>query len=191
LLTNRATGRDATVLVHAVKDGTVFADVEHLELADVGEHVVGRDGREKVDVVVAVKLGHFALVCPVRTLQIQSEKRVKISISPFVFVFFAFFFCIIIFFSPCRSVREFFLSYEDFHFLVESVVDQEIVRHANAVRLHRVRLTVIKVADLSCTRIRATEQKKKKKKLRVRRFLSCGIRFGSREGREACGCWSC
>ena len=38
----------------------------------------------------------------------------------------------------------------DLHLAVEPVVEQEVVRHAYAVRLHRVALTVVVVPDVAC-----------------------------------------
>ena len=37
----------------------------------------------------------------------------------------------------------------DLHLAVEPVVEQEVVRHANAVRLHRVALAVVVVPDVA------------------------------------------
>jgi hypothetical protein len=39
---------------------------------------------------------------------------------------------------------------ENFHFSVEAVVQEEVVGHANAVRLHRVALAVVVVPDVAC-----------------------------------------
>ena len=38
----------------------------------------------------------------------------------------------------------------DLHLAVEPVVEQEVVRHANAVRLHRVALSVVVISDVAC-----------------------------------------
>jgi hypothetical protein len=42
-----------------------------------------------------------------------------------------------------------FMRSEDFHLPVKSVVQQEVVGHAYAVRLHRVTLPVVVVADVA------------------------------------------
>jgi hypothetical protein len=52
----------------------------------------------------------------------------------------------------CLSLSLSVDSHKDFHLLVESVVDEQIVRHADAVRLHRVRLPVVEVADFRWSR---------------------------------------
>ena len=41
----------------------------------------------------------------------------------------------------------------DLHLAVEAVVEEEVVRHAYAVRLHRVTLAIVIVADVTCEKV--------------------------------------
>ena len=40
----------------------------------------------------------------------------------------------------------------DLHLLIKPVVEQKIVRHANAVRLHGMPLAIVVVSDVGCAR---------------------------------------
>lgn len=102
-----AAGGGAAEVEEAVEDGAILADVEALELAEVGVGILGedlrRDGGEEVDVVVGVEAADVG-----------------------------------------GGGRE---GTVDLHAAVEGVVDDEVVRHADSVRLHWVPLTVVVIAD--------------------------------------------
>ncbi len=59
---------DAAELKQTVKDRTIVSDIVLPLLFRVVVHVVWRDSLEEVDVFVCVELGHFKLVCRLRTL---------------------------------------------------------------------------------------------------------------------------
>jgi hypothetical protein len=90
--------------VESVEDGTVLADVESLERADLVLLRLRGDGAEEGDVVVGVEAAEVAVAGGVRP--------------------------------------------EHLHLVEEAIVGEQRVRHADAVRLHRVPLPVVVVAHL-------------------------------------------
>ena len=56
---DRTASRNLAVVVDAVKDRAIVADVEHLQLRHIPAGVVGRNCAQKVDIVVAVKRSHL------------------------------------------------------------------------------------------------------------------------------------
>ena len=49
-----------------------------------------------------------------------------------------------------NTVNKYLVRPVDLHLAVEAVVEQEVVRHAYAVRLHRVTLAIVVVPDVTC-----------------------------------------
>lgn len=60
-----------TEFEEAVEHGTVLADVEALHLLAVVGHVVRPDGAQKLDVIVAVELGHLLAGGLVRSVDLH------------------------------------------------------------------------------------------------------------------------
>ncbi len=121
-----------------------YSGLTALQLAEVVVHVVRADGAEEVHVVVAVEPGHLRVVDEGRALRCGVERegeregegvrvlseawgrgpgaggRAKS--------------------APAHATQAAEATHEDVHLLVEVVVDDEVVRHPHAVRLHGVAL---------------------------------------------------
>lgn len=106
-------------------------------LAELG-HVVRPDGAQELDVVVAVVLCHLLCRGFVRPLRrgkktAQTHKSVR-----------------------GKEVKNAAASvwsgetYVDFHLPVQSIVEQQVVGHTDAVRFHGVSLAVVVVSDVAC-----------------------------------------
>lgn len=123
-----ATCADTAKLEQAVKHGTVIADVVFALLLSKVVHVVWRDLVQKVDVLVCVELRHLVLGGRFGALQLSV--------------------------SIAFSQQTMGATHVDFHLGVQSIIHDQAVGHAYAVRLHGMAGHIGVVADIRVVEVR-------------------------------------
>jgi hypothetical protein len=109
-----------------------------LHLLVVLAHVVGSDASQESDVIIAVKLGHFFGSRFVRSLRMSTERSEQLLLL--YVINHPDYYTLIIDAKLSTHIN--------FHFPVESIIQQKVVGHTYPVGFHGVTLSIVVVSDV-------------------------------------------